>query len=1041
MKVLKIAAIVVGAVALAATGVGLAAGFTLGATLGAIGGVAGAIGLSGLAATAFTGLIAGAALYTLGQGLSLVEGLFPKPSQGGSQTKWKADPYAGLPYPMGRTLVSGNIVYRRGHGDSNKFQTFVTVLGICTAASIDTTFMNKSTVTFDGAGNATGTYRNQIYQRTQLGACPEPAALVPPIGAPTGWTPSHKLSGLSAVMNTFVYDAKDTNGLTAEPAPGWIGHWVKVYDPRLDSTYPGGSGPCRALQEDTYVWSENPHLHGLTWTLGRYHNGKRVAGIGGSQFVDRAKITGVDIASFVEGANLDDARGWTIGGQVVTRPDTLWNSLKLMLQAGGAQPALIGGVITSINRAPRVSLATITRDDIVGKCTFAGTQRRRTRINGIIPSYRSEAHDWEIVPADIVQVADFVTLDGDERTQDATYQLVQNVNQASQLAIYDIYDAREAGPGTIPLKPWWLNYKVGDCVTFEPEDDLAIKVLITGRAVEAQSGVITYTVAGETDGKHAYALGQTGVAPPIASLIYDPSVPLPGADDWALVGATLADNGAKLPILSLTGAVGIPSADAVVFDSRPYVSDQADFLNWRGLSIDAPSTTHKEFAGVTPGTQYQVGVRYRVRGVVGERLILGPVTAGELGIDWSGVGGTGKPEDNATVGAPAGTHVGGVPAEVVIDALYELVSTGDPEKIIDGATALVDRLRQAQLTQLTSQLLAETRNQRINELTHLNGTWIGARVRTEIQERQDAVSALAQQIIDVAAGITGPDGPIQAAVTQLLQAAADEAQARAVALEQLDADITGPSGAIAAAVTQLAQAISTEQQARAEQFTQLTASIKTNSDAIDASFTTLSQAVADANEARVQGDTDLAAQITGPDGPIAAAVSQFTLALANQQEAVAQTISDLTASITGPNGAIAASETRLNQAIAAETGPIVTDLTTLRSRVGNSESTITFLMEAVNGDQSIVQLSTTVDTDGVRKVTGFKINGQESEFVIAADKFVVGDSRIFQVDTTTGVVTILNAVIGNATILSGNIAGSAVMQSRFWQTQTVVTVS
>ncbi|RZF64269.1 hypothetical protein EWE75_12040 [Sphingomonas populi] len=630
MKVLKIAAIVVGAVALAATGVGLAAGFSLGATLGAIGGVAGAIGLSGFAATAFTGLIASAALYTLGQGLSLVEGLFPKPSQGGSQTKWKADPYAGLPYAMGRTLVSGNIVYRRGHGPSNKFQTFVTVLGICTAASIDTSFYNKTTVGFDAGGNAIGTYRNQIYQRTQLGACPEPSALVPPIDQPTGWTSAHKLSGMSAVMTTLAYDAKDKDGLTAEPAPGWIGHWAKVYDPRLDSTYPGGSGPCRAFLEDTYVWSENPHLHALTWTLGRYQNGKRVAGIGGSKFVDRAKITGVDVASFVEGANLDDARGWTIGGQIVTRPDTLWNSLKLMLQAGGAQPALIGGVITAINRAPRVSLATITRDDIVGKCSFAGTQRRRARINGIIPSYRSEAHDWEIVPADIVQVADFVALDGDERTQDATYQLVQDVHQVSQLAIYDIYDAREAGPGTIPLKPWWLNYKVGDCVTFEPEDDLSIKVLITGRAIEAQSGVVTYTVAGETDGKHAYALGQTGVAPPIASLVYDESVPAPGAEEWTLVGATIADNGAQLPILSLTGAVGIPSADAVVFDFRPYDPAQSAGDGWRGASIDSPTTTHKEFSGVTPGTQYQVGVRYRMRGVTGDRLILGPVTAGSF---------------------------------------------------------------------------------------------------------------------------------------------------------------------------------------------------------------------------------------------------------------------------------------------------------------------------------------------------------------------------------------------------------------------------
>jgi hypothetical protein len=628
MKVLKIAAIVVGVAALAITGVGLAAGAAgLGSALagGALA-VGSALGVSG---SLVLGVLVGGLVIG---GLSLLEGLIPKPSQGGSQTKWKADPYAGMPYPMGRTLVGGNIVYRRGHGSNNKYETFVTILGVCTAASIDTTFMNKTTVAFDGSGNATGTYRNQIYQRTQLGAYPEPSALTSPVGSPPGWTPAHKLSGLAAVMNTFVYDSSSKNGLTSEPSPAWIGHWVKVWDPRLDSTYPGGSGTCRAYQENTYVWSENPHLHALTWALGRYQNGRRVAGIGLGSTTPSGPVKGVDVASFVEGANLNDARGWKIGGQVVTRPDTLWNSLKLMLQAGGAQPALIGGVITSINRAPRVSLATITRDDIVGKCTFSGTQRRRSRINGIIPSYRSEAHDWELVPANIVQVPAFVALDGDERTQDMTYQLVQDVNQVAQLAAYDIYDAREAGPGTVPLKPWWLNYKVGDCLTFAPEDGLSIKTIVTGRSPEAQTGVVTFTLRGETDGKHPYALGQTGVAPPIASLTYDTGVAAPAAGDWTLSGASLGADGATIPALTIAGACSNPSAEAVLFDYRPYVEGQLADDNWINGGTDLPSITKKVFSAVTPNAAYQVSVRYRVRGVVGVRAILGPVTVGSLGI-------------------------------------------------------------------------------------------------------------------------------------------------------------------------------------------------------------------------------------------------------------------------------------------------------------------------------------------------------------------------------------------------------------------------
>lgn len=556
----------------------------------------------------------------------------PKPSGGGGQTKWKADPYAGIPYVIGRTLTSGNIVYRRGHGPNNKFNTFVTVLSLGTIHSIDATYMDKTAIAFGAGGNATGTFAGQIYQRSQLGACPEAAALSPPIDSPPGWTAAHKLSGLAAVMNTFAYDAKDKNGLTAIPQPSWIGKFVKVWDPRLDSTWPGGEGDCRAYDESSYVWSEDPHLHALTWALGRYQNGRQVAGIGLGNTVPAGVVRGIDVAAFVEGANLNDARGWKAGGTVYTRPDTPWNSLKAMLQAGGAAPVLIGGRISCVNRAPRVSLATIKGSDIVGECSFTGTQPRRSRINGIIPQYRSEAHDWEVVPGALVSIPAYVTLDGGERTREVAYPLVQQVDQASQLAIYDICDAREAGPGTVPLGPAWLEYRIGDCVTFEPEDGLSIKTLVIGRTPDPASGTIQFTLRGETDGKHALALGQTGTAPPIASLSYDRTVAPPALDDWELAGTALASNGTSIPALVIEGACSNASADAVQIEYRVHASGLGDEDGWIGSAIEGPTLTRKEITSVTPGTAYDVSVSYRVRGVIGARRIYGPVTAGALAV-------------------------------------------------------------------------------------------------------------------------------------------------------------------------------------------------------------------------------------------------------------------------------------------------------------------------------------------------------------------------------------------------------------------------
>ena len=279
MKVIKVAAIVVGVVALAATGIGLAMG--AGTLAAAFGAGLGAIGLGSVVGAVGLGTLGTIALGALAIDLSMIAGaLAPKPSAGGNQTKWKADPYAGIPYVMGRTLVGGNLVRKRGHGTKYKWLTAVTVLGLGPFQSIDAAFMDKAAVSFNGSGAAIGSYSGQIWQRTQLGACPEAVALSSPRGNPPGWTSAHKLSGLAAVINTFEYDGKNENGLTSVPPPSWIVKGALVYDPRLDSTYPGGSGACRAWNEATYVWSENPHLHGLTWALGRYQNGVRVAAIG-----------------------------------------------------------------------------------------------------------------------------------------------------------------------------------------------------------------------------------------------------------------------------------------------------------------------------------------------------------------------------------------------------------------------------------------------------------------------------------------------------------------------------------------------------------------------------------------------------------------------------------------------------------------------------------------------------------------------------------------------------------------------------------------
>ena len=116
-KFLQTAALVVGAVALVATGVGAIAG-----AAALTGAAAGAETAASIAITA--GTVAQVATYAA-IGLSLAASLTAhQPSTGGSPTSWQADPDAGIPICFWRTMNDGKIVYRRAYGPhNNEYET------------------------------------------------------------------------------------------------------------------------------------------------------------------------------------------------------------------------------------------------------------------------------------------------------------------------------------------------------------------------------------------------------------------------------------------------------------------------------------------------------------------------------------------------------------------------------------------------------------------------------------------------------------------------------------------------------------------------------------------------------------------------------------------------------------------------------------------------------------------------------------------------------------------------------------------------------
>lgn len=633
--------------AAAATAVGSAVATAVGGAIGVFGAVTGlnVIGAQ-FAAASFISSLAGAsglgAFVSSWSTVSLLASSALSPPQvglgaAGTQVDFQADTNAGVPLVIGRTGTAGKIVHvmTTGAAHKNGHLAYKVVLSAGPIEGVESFSANGVPVAFAGDTAQTGKYLNQMWMRDDLGTKPQAANV--PGGYDPAWTPewtaAHKLSGLASAWWTMYFSPEAYP--TGTPPPMWVVLGPAVYDPRKDSTYPGGVGPQRADDETTWSFAgrDNPYLQALTWCLGRRANGKLVHGAG-------VPLASIDVAAFVNGANIAEANGWTVGGEI-TSSDRKWEVLRAMLQAGGGVPAFTGGRLTCVVRAPRVSLRTVTGADIVGPARITGGRPRRERFNRIVPQYRSEAHAWEMVAAGAVEVAEYIAADGGERrSREVVYPLVQDAEQVAQLAAYDIVDARELEPIVLPLKPLYAGYRSGDCLTVnEPEIGLVGQlVVIVGREIDLASGIVTLTCVSETPGKHDFALGRTGSPPPTPGLVgIDPTdLAEPGALAFTVLGETIVSEGQSIPAVVVTGASDNPNAVELLVQYRMVGS--AEWVSWPAVHLPAEGLDVRvEVTAVTAQTDYEVRIAYRSgRGTTSPWRNEGTATAGEFNLEGLG---------------------------------------------------------------------------------------------------------------------------------------------------------------------------------------------------------------------------------------------------------------------------------------------------------------------------------------------------------------------------------------------------------------------
>jgi hypothetical protein len=349
----------------------------------------------------------------------------------------------------------------------------------------------------------------------QNGARPEATALTPAHTPVPGWDSASKLSGCAAVGLNLRFDPDGERFAAGIPIYTALIQGEKAYDPRLDSTYPGGSGPCRLGNESTYVYTANPAIHALTYCYGRFQNGIKIFGLG-------LTAESIDFPAIVDWANDCDANEWTVNGVLYeggTGADVerqRIQNLDDLCAAGGARWFAVGGGISFDWHRPRVSLFTITDEDLLEAGASAdGNQSIRDRMNGVRPQYIEPANNWEQVTADEIIGTTYRTEDGQALTQVWPLNMVTDATQAGQLATYAMADSREIGPIDMTVSVDFRFYRPGDCGTITSEilnySGLAV---INQRGLDPDAFAVNLSLKSETPGKHAFALGKVAVPPP-----------------------------------------------------------------------------------------------------------------------------------------------------------------------------------------------------------------------------------------------------------------------------------------------------------------------------------------------------------------------------------------------------------------------------------------------------------------------------------------------------------------------------------------------
>ncbi len=239
---------------------GLGAGLLSGVAAG-LSGVAASIGI-GLSAT-IAGALAGG---LLGAAFSVIGGLLapssPEVSQEATGRKEVfAAPAQTKHLTYGETRIGGQEIFAHTWGTENVNISIVRVVSDREIEGFGDFYLGEDIISFDGSGDAIGTLAGFLSIRKYTGAPGQvaDADLITNTGGK--WTSAYVGNDTAYYILEAVFDQeKYPYGLGELRRSSIVVQGHKLYDPRLDSTVPGGSGSHRENDSTTWEFSNNAAL-------------------------------------------------------------------------------------------------------------------------------------------------------------------------------------------------------------------------------------------------------------------------------------------------------------------------------------------------------------------------------------------------------------------------------------------------------------------------------------------------------------------------------------------------------------------------------------------------------------------------------------------------------------------------------------------------------------------------------------------------------------------------------------------------------------